>query len=137
MHMFLYPGHKRMCLYHVDSYQSVTKSLRSKITMIPLIFSQITVGQARFLLKQYFWLRDVSKILNIEQIYSNYWNVRDFKFTHFVLLWQFIKPEKVSNIPFITMVKHKHMCLYPSLFHDEKLQNFNCPFCKHMCLYSG
>ena len=38
---------------------------------------------------------------------------------------------------FLVMVGHKHMCLYPSLFHDEKLQNLNCPCYKHMCLYAG
>ena len=30
------------------------------------------------------------------------------------------------------MFGHKHMCLYPSLFHDGKLQNFDCPRYEHM-----
>ena len=50
-HMCLYPGHKHMCLYPVDIYQSVTKSLRFRITVIPLILSQITVAQATFFIK--------------------------------------------------------------------------------------
>ena len=35
------------------------------------------------------------------------------------------------------MIVHKHMCVYPSLSLDEKLQKFNCPCYKHMCLYAG
>ena len=38
---------------------------------------------------------------------------------------------------FIMMARTKRMCLYPLLFHDEKLQNFNRPCYKHMCLYVG
>ena len=45
---------KHMCLYADDIYQSVMKSLRSKITVILLILSQITVKQAAFLIKLQF-----------------------------------------------------------------------------------
>ena len=43
--------HKHICLYSVDIYQSVTKSWRSQINAIPLIASQITVTQKKFLIK--------------------------------------------------------------------------------------
>ena len=40
----------------------------------------------------------------------------------------------ICYICFLVMVGHKHMCLYPSLFHDEKMQNLICPWYNHMCL---
>ena len=53
-HMGLYPGHKHLCLYPVDIIQSVTKSVKFKITVIPLIFLQITLAQATFFIKSRF-----------------------------------------------------------------------------------
>ena len=43
--------HKHICLYSVDIYQSVTKSWRSQINVIPLIASQITVTQKTFFIE--------------------------------------------------------------------------------------
>ena len=60
--MCLYLGHKHMCLYLVDIHQSATKSLRSTITGIMLVLSQITVANVQFCC-----LRDLSEILNSEQ----------------------------------------------------------------------
>ena len=54
-HVF-YPGYKHMCLYPVDIYQSVTKSLRFRITVILLLLSQITVALATFSLNYIFCL---------------------------------------------------------------------------------
>ena len=50
-HICLYPGHKHMCLYPVDILQSVSKSIKFKITVIPLILLQITFAQATFFIK--------------------------------------------------------------------------------------
>ena len=63
-HICLYLGHKHMCLYPVDIYQSVTKSLRFKVTVIPLISSQINVAQVIFSLNYNFYLCDLSQIPN-------------------------------------------------------------------------
>ena len=64
--MFLYPGHKHMCLYPVDIHRSVTKSTNLKITLIPLISLQITFAQATFFIKLRFFLCNVFEILNSE-----------------------------------------------------------------------
>ena len=48
------PAYKHMRLYSVDINQSVTKSLRFKITVMPLLVLQITVGMPTFLIKLLF-----------------------------------------------------------------------------------
>ena len=50
-HICLHPGHMHMCLYPVDIHQSVTKSIKVKITVLPLISLQITFAQATFFIK--------------------------------------------------------------------------------------
>ena len=76
-HMCLYPGHKHMCLYPVDIHQSLTKSIRFKITVIPFdfiayyvrtgnLFHQVTIFVSVMCLKY--------RILG--RIYSNYKDAR-------------------------------------------------------------
>ena len=123
-HKCLYPGHKHKCLYPVDIYLSVRKLLRSKIAHY-----RRTGEFCRSLSPKSAWDTEYwAKFIQIIKIL-------EIKFTYFCLVLTI--QYTVSSIPFIMMVGHRHMCLYPSLFHDEKLQNFNCPCYKHMCLYAG
>ena len=83
--MCLYPGLKHMCLYPVDIYQSATKSLSFRITVVPLIVSQITHTQATFVIKLRLSLwRDWNTKFGakITQIIK----ILDVNFTYFYLL---------------------------------------------------
>ena len=78
-HMCLYSGHKHMCLYPVDIYKSLTKSMRFRITVIPLVLLQITVALAKF----FYQITIFVSVRCLEyqiasKTYFNYQNIRDW-----------------------------------------------------------
>ena len=90
-HMYLYPGHMHMRLYSVDIHQTVTKLIRSKITVIPLLLSQITVPPG-----------DICHYIAIFVSMSVWSTKLRAKFTQIIKIWE----TKFTNICLIWMAHH-------------------------------